>query len=245
MVMFTTMLETKLLTPLPLASLFAMGLAIAPALAEQNGTAEPTSATKSDQAPANQWQVSEDQSLVNELAGVVKTMEAEPHLADLLKKAKGVFIVPKYGREGYGRNGTGVVLVDHDNKWTDPAFYDFRRISLGPKVQASAGSVALLLMDQRAVDAFKNPRAFSLKAGSGLSIYNYSRNAKIAGGRHDIVMWTDVFRDFARVPVSISDISWDAPHNQAYYGRNIEMKNILDGAATNAGADNLKQILPG
>lgn len=79
---------------------------------------------------------------------VVQRMKADPGLTALLGTAKGVFILPDYGR--------GALIV-------------------GAQAGASAGSMALLLMSDRAVERFRSDRNFSLSADAGLSIGPYSQ----------------------------------------------------------------------
>lgn len=167
-------------------------------------------------------------------------------MTGLLKSAAGAFIVPNYGRDGYGGKGMGLLVVNRDNRWTDPGFYDFRSISLGPTVHASSGSVVLLLRDRRALDSFETANhTFSLKPGSGLSVISYSRHAKITDRKHDLVMWTDVFRDSVGVPLTISDVSWDWPRNETYYGEHTAVAKILGGSAINDRANELNGALLG
>ena len=112
----------------------------------------------------------------------------------LLKKAKGVYIVPDFGRGGLivgGRGGAGVMLAKHNGRWTDPAFFNFGGVSIGAQAGGSGGSVAFILMSQDAVDAFKNGNQFSLNSGAGLSIVNYSANAQASAGKGDIVFWSN------------------------------------------------------
>ena len=58
---------------------------------------------------------------VSEAVGVVQKMHAEPRMKELLQQAKGIFIVPTYGRAAVGvgaSGGAGVLLVKRaDGSW--------------------------------------------------------------------------------------------------------------------------------
>jgi predicted outer membrane protein/lipid-binding SYLF domain-containing protein len=157
--------------------------------------------------------LSSAQNLVDESVKVVKRMEDDSQLADAMKRAKGIYIVPEFGRGAVvvgARGGAGVVTVRKDGKWSDPAFYDFGAISVGPQVGGSGGAVAFLLMSQGAVDAFKGGNKFSLNAGAGLSIVNYSADGQASWGKGDIVMWSNTSGAYVgatiTLPISIGTI---------------------------------------
>lgn len=188
------------------------------------------------------------QQLVDEAVQVVKKMESDRQLADVMRQAKGIYIVPEFGRGAVivgARGGAGLVTVRENGKWSDPAFYDFGAISLGPQIGGSGGSVAFLLMSQGAVDAFKSGNKFSLNAGAGLSIVNYSANGQASWGKGDIVMWSNTSGAYVGATVSVTDVNWDDQNNRQYYGQNVDMTKILNGSASNAKASELIKALPG
>ena len=219
------------------------------------GSAEPTksSATSSMAASTttganNAPQPSDAQDLVNQAVTVVKNMKSDQTLASLLQKAKGIYIVPEFGRGAFivgGRGGAGLVTVNHGGKWSDPAFYDMGGISVGPQIGASGGSVAFLLMSQGAVDAFKSGNKFSLNAGAGLSIVNYSANSQASWGKSDIILWSDTSGAYVGATINVTDVNWDDSNNRKYYGTNVDMTKIINGSVSNAGADPLRSELPG
>lgn len=197
---------------------------------------------------ANSANQSDAQALVNEAAQMVKTMQDDPELAKALKKAKGLYLVPDFGRGAAivgARGGAGLVTVREDGKWSDPAFYDFGAISFGPQVGGSGGQVAFLLMSQGAVDAFKSGNKFSLNADAGLSIVNYSANSQASWGKGDIFMWSNTSGAYVGATISVTDINWDDDNNRQYYGRDVDMTKILNGSVSNAAARPLKASLPG
>jgi SH3 domain-containing YSC84-like protein 1 len=185
--------------------------------------------------------------LINEAVKEVQKMEKDPQLKKLMAKAKGIYLVPEFGRGALvvgGRGGAGVVLAHVNGEWTDPAFYDFGTISIGPQVGASGGQVAFLLMSQGAVDQFKSGNKVSLNAGAGFTIVTYSANAQASWGKGDIIFWSDTAGAYAGVTVSATDINWVDKDNKAFYGKKVDPSAVLSGKVKTPDAAQLKQVLP-
>ena len=183
---------------------------------------------------------------VNEATAVVEKMKADPELKKLLQPAKGVFIVPTYGRGGWGvgvRGGEGVMLTQSRDKWSNPVFYNLGGISIGLQGGAEAGSMAMLLMNDKAVNQFMNDNNFSLTAGAGLTVVNYTGKAMLQAGNGDVIVWVDTKGAFANATIGVTDIRRDESDTKAFYKRTATVKEILNGAVTSTQADTLKQAL--
>jgi lipid-binding SYLF domain-containing protein len=185
---------------------------------------------------------------VNQAAGVIRKMHADPGAANLLAEAQGVFIVPKYGRAALGvggRGGVGVLLVKQDGKWSDPAFYNFGGVSAGVEAGVEGGSFVLVLNDQKAVDSFRRNNNWSLNAGAGLTIVEWSKKARASAGRGDVTIWSDVKGLFGGAQIAVTDIKYDADQTAAYYGKagKLAVNDVLGNKVTDAHADRLKQAL--
>ncbi len=207
-----------------------------------------TSATTSGAAVNPQNTENDARELVDEAVTVVKTMKKNPELKQLMAKAKGIYIVPDFGRGALivgGRGGAGVVLAKHDGQWSDPAFYDFGAISFGAQAGASGGPIAFLLMSQDAVDAFKSGNKVSLNADAGLSIVAYSANAQASWGKGDIILWSNTKGAYVGATISVTDLNWADGNNKAYYGRKVDPNAVLAGKVSNPEARKLKDVLPG
>ncbi len=210
----------------------------------QNATTNGMAETGSKNAKAT----NDATELVNEAMAEVKTMKKDPQLKKLMAKAKGIYLVPKFGRGALivgGRGGAGVVLAHVNGKWTNPAFYDFGGISFGAEAGASGGPIAFLLMTKGAVDQFKSGNKVTLNAGAGLSIVTYSANAQASWGKGDIIMWSNTKGAYAGATVSVTDINWSDGNNKAYYGRKVDPSQVLAGKVNTPDAEQLKQMLPG
>jgi len=205
-----------------------------------NGMAGNAMAAGDDQA--------DTQNLVAEATAEVQQMKGDPQVAKLLQKAKGVYIVPEFGRGALivgGKGGAGVVMAKSNGAWTSsPAFYDFGSLSVGAQAGGSGGRIAFLLMTDKAVNAFMSGNKISLDADSGLSIVNYSANAEASWGKGDIILWSDTAGAYAGATIGVSDLNWDDDNNQAYYGKQVQPQQVLTGQVTNPNAAQLQQALP-
>lgn len=136
------------------AVIAAVGLTSSPAFAGNN----------SDAARSAQVRVSDAVSLVQQ-------MKQDPALAAVLQQAKGVFIIPHYGRGGLivgGQGGGGVVLAQSNGQWSSPAFYSMGGASVGAQAGGEGGAIAMILMTQKAVDRFANfSHDWSLNGSAG------------------------------------------------------------------------------
>jgi lipid-binding SYLF domain-containing protein len=192
-------------------------------------------------------QLAEAQNIVGEATNVVQQMQKDSALAKLMQKAKGLYIVPQFGRAGLivgGRGGAGVVVAREAGRWSSPAFFDMGAISVGAQAGASGGSIAFLLMTDNALNSFKSENSFSLNAGAGLSIINYSANAQASWGKGDIILWSNTEGLYAGATVSVSDINWDDDSNAAFYGRpDIKPGDLLSGTITSQRANGLQVAL--
>jgi len=257
--------KTLLLATAPL--LLSGALALTPAFAANNGNASSNAATQMNNsnptatgrattgvAANEQTNKNDADKMVQNALAEVRTMEKNPQLKQLMAKAKGIYLVPNFGRGALlvgGRGGSGVVLAHVSGKWTDPVFFDFGSISFGAQAGASGGPVAFLLMSNQAVDKFKSSNKVSLNAGAGFTIVNFSKNAQASWGKGDIVFWSNTKGAYAGATVSVTDINYADGNNKAYYGKQIDPSKVLNGnaAAMNAPASpasaQLKQALPG
>ena len=133
------------------------------------------------------------QQVVDSSANVVRQFNSNPNFTNLLKKAKGVFIVPDLvkGALVVGASGGTGVLVVHDNgRWSDPAFLTVGSISIGAQAGGKAGPVVMFLMSDKAVGDFSQNNNFSLNGNAGLSIVTWSPKAQGSVGKGDVVVWS-------------------------------------------------------
>lgn len=96
---------------------------------------------------------------VKDAVSTVKRMESDSTMQRVMQDAKGVYIVPTYGRAALGvgaQGGAGVLLVKQGSEWGDPAFYNIGGINIGAQAGAEGGAVAFVLKNDKAIKRFTN-----------------------------------------------------------------------------------------
>ena len=169
---------------------------------------------------------------MKQAVSVINHMKSDKKLWALVQKAKGIYIVPDFGRAALlvgGRGGAGVMLSHKSGKWSAPRFYDIGGVSVGAQAGVSAGSAAFLLMSENAVKNFKQGNKFSINADSSISIINYSASAQASWGKGDIILWSDTEGAFAGAKISVRDINWDDGNNRAFYNSTATPSSVLSG----------------
>lgn len=185
---------------------------------------------------------------VNEAAKVVQQMKSDPQVNKLMQQAKAIFIVPDYGRAGLvigGQGGEGVLVARNRGKWSGPVFYHLGGVSIGAQAGAAAGSIAMLLMNDKAVNSFRQNNNFSLNVDAGLSIINYSARAQGSAGNGDVIVWSGTEGAYAGATVGVTDIHPDDADNRAFYRKSVSAQDIISGKVSSPQARRLEQVLPG
>lgn len=185
---------------------------------------------------------------VSDAVTVAQRMLEEPRMKELLQQAKGVFVVPTYGRAALGvgaSGGAGVLLIKHaDGGWSDPAFYNIGGISAGAQIGAEGGAIALILNNEKAVNKFMQKNQFSVNAAAGLTIVNWAKVAQGSLGDGDVVAWAGTKGLYGNlVAVGVSDIRYNRNLTDAYYHQTVAVGDALAGKYPNPQADALKQVL--
>lgn len=185
---------------------------------------------------------------VLDAAAAVRKAGMEARMRALLADAKGVFIVPSYGRAAVAvgaAGGTGVLLVRRgDGGWSEPVFYGTGGLSVGLQAGAQGGMLVLVLNNQKAVDVFLKKTNLSLNAKAGLTVLNWSKLVQDSAGTGDIVAWADtkgLFGDLATVEVN--GIRFSQKLNNAYYHRTLSASDVIDGGTSNPQAAPLHEAL--
>lgn len=228
-------------TAAALLQLSALPPATASPAAKQDRVATPAAsdtATRRQQAAIKR---------IGDAVTVVTAMDREAGMPDLLAKARGVYLVPTYGRAALGiggEGGSGVLMVRRsDGSWNNPAFFNIGGISVGIQAGVEGGPFALLLMNQKAVDNFRNRNNFSLSADAGITVVNFTRLAQgtVTG---DVVAWSGSKGLFGNAAtLAINDIRFNQRLNEAYYGKMMTALQTIDSTEPNTQADALRKVL--
>lgn len=239
-------MSTKISRGVLAAAAFALLSASAAVAAQENraGQGAPNA------APAGETGAQRKEAAVRRVAdaaGVARTMTATPAIADLLARARGIYIVPTYGRAALGlgaEGGSGVLMLRQaDGRWGNPVFYTIGGISLGLQAGAEGGPFSLLLMNQKAVDHFRKRNNFSLSADAGLTVMNYARMAQgtTAG---DVVAWSGSKGLFGNAAtIAIDGIRYNQRLTHAYYGKPLTALEAMDDSTPEPHADPLRTAL--
>lgn len=185
---------------------------------------------------------------VNDAIGVVGRLNSEPRMKTLLQEAKGVLVVPTFGRAALGvgaSGGAGVLLVKReDGAWSDPAFYNIGSLSAGAQAGGEAGAIVMVLNTEKAVGRFMRKNNFSLSADAGLTVINWSKVAQDTIGTGDVVVWVGTKGLFGNVAtIAINDIRFNQNLTNAYYHQTVGARDVIAGKFSNPQADSLKQAL--
>lgn len=185
---------------------------------------------------------------VTEALAVVRQLDAEPRMKQLLQQAKGVLIVPSYGRAALGigaHGGAGLLLLKRaDGGWSGPAFYNLGGLTVGLQAGIEGGAMAMVLNNDKAVQEFMKKNNFSLSAAAGLTVVNWSKLAQSTAGNGDVVAWSASKGLFGDVlTVGLNDIRFNQRMTNAYYGRALWPQDIAAGTVSNPQAQPLQQAL--
>ena len=184
--------------------------------------------------------------LVDDAVLAVGKMKRDAHAAQLVQQAQGILIIPHYVEAAAivgGAGGTGVLLLQHDGKWGNPAFYRVGGASIGLQAGGAAGPVCLLLMNQKAVDAFINHKSkWSLNGNAGLTVVKYSAEGEKGVGGGDVVLWSGTEGLFGGAALAVNDIRRDDKADRQYYGEKAPTEEILSGNINNPHEDNAKLL---
>jgi len=166
---------------------------------------------------------------------VVDRMKTRADLETLLRQAKGVFVVPKFGRAALGvggQGGVGLLMLNHNGTWSNPAFYNFGGVSAGVQAGVEGGALVLVLNNDRAVNSFLRNNNWSLDANAGLTLVNWSREGQKSPGEGDITLWSDAKGLFGALSIGVTDIKYDADQTSGYYGRGVTAEEVVQADAT-------------
>ena len=212
--------------------------------------AQPANSPRSNTAQATQTNnnAHKAQQVVDQSTNTLQQLRSNGDFQNLLKKAKGVFIVPELAAGAVivgGSGGTGALLVRNNGGWSDPAFFTIGSISIGAQAGGKAGSVVMLLMTDKAVSSFTQNNNFSLNGNAGLTIVNWSPTAQGSVGKGDVVIWSGQSGLYAGLNVEGSDIVADSAEDHAFYNNNrAGTQEIIADQVSNGSANKLKSALP-
>jgi lipid-binding SYLF domain-containing protein len=209
-------------------------------------SAGPALAASSNSAAADN--ANNGQKLVNDAVKTVPMIAADHVAEDMLKHAKGVFIMPNLTETAFQKDGQGAqgVVLKHnsDGTWSDPTFLTIASISANVPASAKTGPAAFLLMTDKALNVFTQQNNFSLGANAGFTIVGTSAMGKTPVGNGDILIWSDHPGAFAGSTISGAELSQNTTEDHNYYGHQATPEQIVAGTVTNTATNDLRHALP-
>jgi lipid-binding SYLF domain-containing protein len=193
-------------------------------------------------APAQQSAASDpgDAKTARELAErarlTIEGFDVGPNNAtfnDLVKQARGIFIVPQSIRAAFifGAAGGSGVLLARDEKtgqWNGPAFYTLGRGSFGLQAGAEVSEVVALMMTERGVTRLLSP---TVELGGDITVaagpVGGGLSGASAGLSADIVSYARSKGLYAGLSLEGAVIGTRNDLNQAFYGRPVTPVDVL------------------
>src|SRR5262249_19779977 len=163
-----------------------------------------------------------------------------------IRRAKGLLIVPHFIKAAFilgGQGGSGLMVVQSDGRWSDPAFYKSDSGSLGAQIGGAKGALVMILMSDKAVEAFaRKTSSWSANTSAGLTTASYSKDAPQSGTISDVVVWSSSSGLFGGAAVGATRVASDEHANQIYYKRtDVTTKQILSGLVANPYSNKLRE----
>ena len=154
----------------------------------------------------------------------------------ILGKAAGIAIFPSTVKVGLGiggMRGRGVLSARNASGWSAPAFLTLTGGSFGLQIGAQATDIILVISDRRGVENLVRNQ-FKLGADASVAAGPVGRDAQAATDlqlRAQILSYSRARGLFAGVTVNGSTVRQDRDANERFYGKRLEMRQIvLDGA---------------
>jgi lipid-binding SYLF domain-containing protein len=196
-----------------------------------------------------------EQQTVDDATVAVQDLSSGTGLAgsarDLLRRARGVMIIPTLVKGGFifgAQGGTGV-LLSRDPKtglWSYPAFYAMGAGSFGFQIGLEVSKIMLIIMNDRALNAMMAAE-FKLGAEAGIAVVTLGAGAEAsttAAAGADIYALAESAGLFGGVAIQGGIIKPLVDDDHRYYNANVTAQQIvLARTAKNPGADKLRSTL--
>lgn len=181
---------------------------------------------------------------------VVREMTAQNDaetMADLVRKARGVVIIPSYVKAAIGLGGAygeGVVLR-HDpgtGRWYGPSFMNIAGASYGLQIGVQSTALLLVITNQRGMERFYGDK---VKLGADIDIAA-GPVGRSAGAATDVNLKASIYSYsmskglFAGLSLGGAVMSTDEKANTSYWGAKYNPRLILDKPAE---ASNVQPLL--
>jgi lipid-binding SYLF domain-containing protein len=202
--------------------------------------------------PAGAADISKEQQLVDQARVTWESFAESPilrsELHDWLRVAKGIYIVPRAikGAAGVGvAGGQGVLLVRDENtgKWSYPAFYTARALSVGFQIGGGTSEIVFVVRSQRGLEQFYGSQ-FKLGMNIGVAAGPMGGGMGLEGLTADLFIYARAKGAYVGTAVKGGHIAVMDKANQAYYGKPVKPTDILvDRTVSNPQAEDLRTAM--
>lgn len=150
----------------------------------------------------------------------------------ILGKAEGIAIFPSTVKAGFivgGMRGRGVLSARTPTGWSAPAFLTLTGGSFGLQIGGQAADIVLVINDRRGLENLVRNQ-FKLGADASVAAGPIGRDAQAATDlqmRAQILSYSRARGLFAGVTINGSTIRQDRDANARFYGRPLEMRQIV------------------
>ena len=178
----------------------------------------------------------EAEQLVEKSRLTFESFIADSNLAafkDLLKRGKGLFLVPAVLRGAFfigAAGGSGVFLARDEKagRWNGPAFYTLGELSFGFQAGGDSSEVALVAMTERGVSAMLST---NIKLGVDTSIaagpFGVGASAATANTSVDLLSFSRSKGLYGGVSLQGAAVAVRGALNRAFYGKEMSVTDIL------------------
>lgn len=191
------------------------------------------------------------QMILRKSADIYRAIAKGPHGGvpeSVTSKANCIAVVPNVVTAAVvvgGSHGDGVASCKlSSGQWSQPAFVNLTSGSLGAQVGAKSTDAVLYFTTPSAANALKTGK-FAIGADASVVAGNFERSFDTSGA--GVVAYQRTSGAFLGASLNGGSIGGDDNQNRAYYGKDVEIRDILEGRAQPmAGAtDNqFTQLLP-
>jgi lipid-binding SYLF domain-containing protein len=169
---------------------------------------------------------------------------------DLLKKARGLLIMPSFAQAAFvigGAGGRGVLLGRKGpGDWSYPAFYTMGSGSIGLQIGGRVQELVLIVLTEKGMNSLLDKK-FKFGAEAGVTLVTLGGGvggASTAAIGADIVAYSKASGLFVGGALEGSYVEPDNDWNTLYYGPGAQGRTIvLDRRFSNPGANGLRQYL--
>jgi lipid-binding SYLF domain-containing protein len=183
------------------------------------------------------------------LTRVREELKNSGDMDELLRRSKGVLIIPSYYKLGFvvgGAYGDGVLLKRQpEGEFGDPAFYRMTAASLGLQAGMNSASVVFMILTEKGLSAVLDDE-FKIGANVGMTLGTLGVGAEAATTTHvgkDIVAYSQSKGLFAGGAFEGAVIKPRRDWNAAVYGVGNDNPSAIVQRNQLGAATNLKDIL--